>query len=73
MPPPRPAARQAWNTLLALAEEAKARNLRNGSLVHNHLDFTQRALNFLQSSVQLFYGPDGARKTAAGRSRLALG
>lgn len=65
--------RQVWSALLALAEEARARNLRNGSLVHTHLDFTQRALNFLQSSVQLFYGPDGARKTAAGRNRLALG
>jgi flagella synthesis protein FlgN len=67
------ATREAWTTLLALAEDAKARNLRNGSMVHTHLDFTQRALHFLQSSVQLFYGPDGIRKTAGGRNRLALG
>ena len=66
--------RQAWVCLLALADEAKARNLRNGSMVHSHLDFTQRALHFLQSSVQLFYGPDGVRKTASGGgNRLALG
>jgi len=65
--------RQAWTALLELADEAKARNLRNGSMVHTHLDFTQRALHFLQSSVQLFYGPDGARKTAGGGNRLALG
>ena len=58
---------------LALAEDAKARNMRNGSMVHTHLDFTQRALHFLQSSVQLFYGPDGVRKTAGGGNRLALG
>lgn len=68
------ATKQAWSALLELAEEAKARNLRNGSMVHTHLDFTQRALHFLQSSVQLFYGPDGVRKTAAGGgNRLALG
>lgn len=67
------ATRQAWTSLLELAEEAKARNLRNGSMVHTHLDFTQRALHFLQSSVQLFYGPDGTRRTAGGGNRLALG
>ena len=67
------ATRQAWTALLALAEDAKARNMRNGSMVHTHLDFTQRALHFLQSSVQLFYGPDGVRKTAGGGNRLALG
>lgn len=63
----------AWAALLELADEAKARNLRNGSIVYTHIDFTQKALHFLQSSVQLFYGPDG-RKTAAGLgTRLALG
>lgn len=64
---------QAWTALLELAEEAKARNLHNGSMVHTHLDFTQRALHFLQSSVQLIYGPDGIRKTARSGNRLALG
>lgn len=65
---------QAWAALLAMAEQARMHNLRNGSIVYTHLDFTQKALHFLQSSVQLFYGPDGARKTAAGAgTRLALG
>jgi flagella synthesis protein FlgN len=68
------ATREAWASLLELAEQAKARNLRNGSIVYTHLDFTHKALHFLQSSVQLFYGPDGSRKTAAGiGTRLALG
>ncbi len=66
--------RQAWAALLKLAEQARLHNLRNGSIVYTHLDFTQKALHFLQSSVQLFYGPDGIRKTAAGAgTRLALG
>ena len=68
-----PAACQAWADLLVLAERARADNLRNGAIVWTHLDFTQRALNFLQSSVQHFYGPDGTRKTAGGGTRLALG
>jgi len=68
------ATRQAWTALLELAEQARVHNLRNGSIVYTHLDFTQKALHFLQSSVQLFYGPDGIRKTAAGAgTRLALG
>ena len=60
-------------SLLELAERARAHNLRNGSTVYTHLDFTQKALHFLQSSVQLFYGPDGVRKTSSNGTRLALG
>jgi flagella synthesis protein FlgN len=67
------ATRQAWTTLLELAERARAHNLRNGSIVYTHLDFTQKALHFLQSSVQLFYGPDGIRKTTSNGTRLAMG
>ncbi|MBO9515606.1 MAG: flagellar protein FlgN [Variovorax sp.] len=68
------ATRQAWAALLELAEKARAHNLRNGSIVYTHLDFTQKALHFLQSSVQLFYGPDGSRKAASsGGTRLAMG
>lgn len=66
--------RQAWNELLALAEEARNRNLHNGTLVYAHLDFTQQALHFLQARAQPFYGPDGVRKTQAGAgTRLAAG
>lgn len=67
------ATRQAWATLLELAERARAHNLRNGSIVYTHLDFTQKALHFLQSSVQLFYGRDGIRKTTSNGTRLAMG
>ncbi|WP_286185508.1 flagella synthesis protein FlgN [Acidovorax cavernicola] len=68
------ATRQAWNELLAVAEEARSRNLHNGTLVYAHLDFTQQALHFLQARAQPFYGPDGVRKTQAGAgTRLAAG
>lgn len=66
--------RQAWNELLTLAEDARNRNLHNGTLVYAHLDFTQQALHFLQARAQPFYGPDGVRKTQAGAgTRLAAG
>jgi flagella synthesis protein FlgN len=65
---------QAWAALLELAGQARGHNLRNGSMVYAHLDFTQQALHFLQASAQLFYGPDGVRKTQAGSgNRLAAG
>ncbi|WP_198088772.1 flagella synthesis protein FlgN [Variovorax sp. E3] len=65
---------QAWAELLVLAVQARSHNMRNGSLVYAHLDFTQQALHFLQASAQLFYGPDGVRKTQSGSgTRLALG
>jgi len=65
---------QAWAELLVLAVQARSHNLRNGSMVYAHLDFTQQALHFLQASAQLFYGPDGVRKTQAGTgTRLAAG
>lgn len=64
----------AWAHLLALAGQAKAGNRHNASIVFTHLDFTQNALRFLRASGQLFYGPDGARRAAAGAgNRLALG
>lgn len=66
--------RQLWAALLALAEKAKAANHRNGSMVYTHLDFTQKALHFLQASAQLFYGPDGTRRSTSGMgTRLAMG
>ncbi|MBN8757257.1 MULTISPECIES: flagella synthesis protein FlgN [Variovorax] len=69
-----PELQQAWAELLVLAVQARSHNLRNGSMVYAHLDFTQQALHFLQASAQLFYGPDGIRKTQSGSgSRLAVG
>lgn len=68
------ATEQAWKSLLQLAEQARIANRRNGSMVYSHLDFTQRALHFLQASTELFYGPDGVRKpTSSLRGHLALG
>lgn len=64
----------AWGHLLTLAAQAQAGNRHNASIVFTHLDFTQNALRFLRASGQLFYGPDGARRAAAGTgTRLALG
>lgn len=64
----------AWAHLLALAGQAEAGNRHNASIVFTHLDFTQNALRFLRASGQLFYGPDGARRAAAGAgNRLAMG
>lgn len=65
---------EAWAALLGFATQARDHNMRNGSMVYAHLDFTQQALHFLQASAQLFYGPDGVRKTQAGAgTRLAAG
>jgi len=68
------AALGAWAELLVLAERARARNRRNGSMVSAHLDFTQKALHFLHAARQPFYGPDGIRRAASGvGTRLGLG
>ena len=64
----------AWTALVELAQQARADNRRNGSMVYSQLDFTQNALHYLQASAQPFYGPDGIRKSASGTgTRLAVG
>ncbi|MET3444546.1 flagella synthesis protein FlgN [Variovorax paradoxus] len=64
----------AWRTLMELAQQARADNRRNGSMVYSQLDFTQNALHYLQASAQPFYGPDGIRRAAGGTgTRLAVG
>ncbi|RSZ47781.1 flagellar protein FlgN [Variovorax sp. 553] len=69
-----PETERAWQALLEVASQARDHNLRNGSMVYAQLDFTQQALHFLQASAQLFYGPDGVRRTQAGSgNRLAAG
>ena len=68
------AALAAGAALVELAEQARADNRRNGSMVYSQLDFTQNALHYLQASAQPFYGPDGIRKSASGTgTRLAVG
>ena len=65
---------RAWASLLALAEEVRDRNYRNGTMVYTHLDFTQKALGFLRRADRPFYGPDGTTRTASGSgTRLACG
>lgn len=64
----------AWGALVELAQQARADNRRNGSMVYSQLDFTQNALHYLQASAQPFYGPDGIRRAAGGTgTRLAVG
>ena len=64
----------AWAGRVELAQQAKACNRRNGSMVYSQLDFTQNALHYLQAGTQPFYGPDGIRKAAsAAGTRLAVG
>jgi flagella synthesis protein FlgN len=66
--------RPAWDLLLALAQQVRDSNYRNGAMVYTHLDFTQKALGFLQRVERPFYGPDGATRTASGAGmRLASG
>ena len=64
----------AWTALVELAQQARADNRRNGSMVYSQLDFTQNALHYLQASAQPFYGPNGIRTPASGMgTRLAVG
>jgi flagella synthesis protein FlgN len=66
----------AWHALLELAQQARAGNRQNGSLVYSQLDFTQNALHYLQAtSAQPFYGPDGIRRATGGGAgtRIAVG
>lgn len=64
----------AWTALVGLAQQARADNRRNGSMVYTQLDLTQNALHYLQAGAQPFYGPDGIRKSASSAgTRLAVG
>ena len=64
----------AWSTLLAIASEVKALNLRNGAAVYGFLNFTQRAMDYLKGSDLPVYGRDGVRKSVGNTgNRLAAG
>lgn len=68
------ALQRTWHMLLALAHKVRDSNYRNGAMIYTHLDFTQKALGFLQRVDRPFYGPDGATRTASGAGmRLASG
>ncbi len=57
---------QAWHAVLESAALAHDRNHRNGVMIHTHLDFTRKTINFLQAGGQPLYGPDGSHKAGAG-------
>lgn len=61
-----PALQHAWEQLQRSAQQAREGNLRNGVLVHTHLDFTRQAIGFLKPGSQSLYGPDGAHARHGG-------
>jgi flagella synthesis protein FlgN len=64
----------AWHDLREQASQARARNHRNGVMIHTHLDFTRQSINFLKAGDQPLYGPDGAHYVGAGKgNKLASG
>ena len=59
---------KAWRRLLGRAAQARDGNLRNGVMIHTHLDFTRQTISFLQSRGLPLYGPDGTHKTGTSSS-----
>lgn len=60
------ALQNAWCELLERAARARDCNHRNGVMIHTHLDFTRKAISFLQARGHPLYGPDGTHKTGTG-------
>ncbi len=63
-----PAQRQAWQTLLNLASEARELNVLNGKLIGLHMSHNQQAFNALMRATDraMTYGPDGQQQTGGG-------
>ena len=61
-------ARQAWQTLLTLATEARELNVLNGKLIGLHMNHNQQAFAALMgaSDRAMTYGPDGQQQTSLG-------
>ncbi len=59
---------QAWQTLLALAGEARELNILNGKLIGLHMSHNQQAFNALMGATDraMTYGPDGQQHTGGG-------
>lgn len=64
---------QAWSELLALAARARLLNRLVAAKVYTHLDFTEKAIAFLQAGSPPLYGPDGERTGRARGASLAVG
>lgn len=59
---------EAWQTLLALANEARELNILNGKLIGLHMSHNQQAFNALMGATDraMTYGPDGQQHTGGG-------
>jgi flagella synthesis protein FlgN len=59
-------AKDAWQSMLAIASEAKQSNKINGNLIQSRLQNNQQALSVLMSAADQasLYGPDGQRHGA---------
>ncbi|HWW07660.1 flagellar protein FlgN [Collimonas sp.] len=65
---------QIWLELLTRAAQARDNNHRNGIMIHTHLDFVRRSINFLRAHGQSLYGADGQHKVGLGNGHsLATG
>ena len=63
-----------WRELLARAAQARENNHRNGIMIHTHLDFVRRSINFLRAHGQSLYGADGKHQVGLGNGHsLASG
>ena len=60
--------RQAWQTLLTLAAEARTINVTNGKLIGLHMQHNQQAFTVLMNATNraMTYGPDGQQQTGLG-------
>lgn len=65
---------QVWHELLKSAAQARDNNHRNGIMIHTHLDFVRRSINFLRAHGQSLYGADGQHTVGLGNGHsLASG
>jgi flagella synthesis protein FlgN len=67
-------AQQLWHELLKSAAQARDNNHRNGIMIHTHLDFVRRSINYLRAHGQSLYGADGKHQVGLGNGHsLASG
>ncbi len=60
--------RQAWQTLLTLAAEARTINVTNGKLIGLHMQHNQQTFTALMNATNraMTYGPDGQQQAGLG-------
>ncbi|QDX81371.1 hypothetical protein B9N43_09020 [Denitratisoma sp. DHT3] len=71
-PPSAAESRGAWESLLALAAEARRLNELNGKLIAERLSHNQQALSILTTATNRasLYGPDGQTRVSGGGRKL---